>query len=42
MNKELNNCDYDELLNVTSKNVPFKKVYWVIMSISYLFKISAN
>ena len=36
MNKELNNCDYDELLNVTSKNVPFKKVYWVIMSISYL------
>lgn len=36
MNKELNNCDYDELLNVTSKNVPFKKVYWVIMSVSYL------
>lgn len=36
MNKELNNCDYDELLNVTSKNVPFKKVFWVIMSVSYV------
>ena len=36
MNKELNNCDYDELLSIANKKIPLKPFYWLLMGISVI------